>query len=134
MLWSIWFQMNSFYHTILPLCSHVMLCSCVKKKISGTSKCINILVQQIFFSRHSLQMWKCYLEQPLGYFLHQLPLITCLSANSGQHSVIYFKVNIIIQHNAFFVGAGKIHVLTWLAHFAPGSDMACKLFYQMVNF
>lgn len=34
----------------------------------------------------------------------------------------------------FFVGARKIHVLTWLAHFAPGSDLACKLFYQMVNF
>lgn len=34
----------------------------------------------------------------------------------------------------YFCWCKEKNVLTWLAHFAPGSDMACKLFYQMVNF
>lgn len=107
----------------------------ISKENNFCGACMNILVLKIWFCRHFLQMLKCCLEQPLGYFLHQLQLITCLSANSGLHSVIYFKVKIMIQHNAFFVGAyRKIHVLIWLVHVAQVSDVVHELCYQMVNF
>lgn len=75
---------------------------CKEYNFSGTCKCMGILVKQILFFRHSLQMLKCCLEQPLGYFLHPLQLITCLSANSGLHSVIYFKVSIKNTTICFF--------------------------------
>lgn len=75
---------------------------CKEYNFSGTCKCMGILVKQILFFRHSLQTLKCCLEQPLGYFLHPLQLITCLSANSGLHSVIYFKVSIKNTTICFF--------------------------------